>query len=100
MPTIAQIQERVAASYGLRVRLMWSDARGRKVTGPRQIAMFIARDLTGQSYPAIGIAFGGRHYSTVMHAVDSVTDRMENDEAFRSVVRGLVASLEAPVDAL
>lgn len=99
MATIAQIQERVAASYRLRVRVMWSDARG-EAAGPRQIAMFIARDLTGQTYADIGRAFGGRHYSTVMHAVDSVNARMLHDETFRETVRDLVTSLEAQVDVI
>lgn len=88
-----QIQELVAVSYGLHPRHMMSSERGRSISWPRQIAMYLTRELTKRSLPCIGTAFGHRHHTTVIHAIRAVEKRMLNDplakadvEAFRKAL--------------
>jgi chromosomal replication initiator protein len=70
--TIARIQETVARHYGIDVCYMKSAQRGRDVARPRQIAMFLAKELTPKSLPCIGKHFGNRDHTTVMHAIKRV----------------------------
>jgi chromosomal replication initiator protein len=73
------IQKRVAAHYGVRVSEMFSARRARNIARPRQIAMYLAKNLTSLSYPEIGRQFGGRDHTTVMHAVKTVENLMKSD---------------------
>jgi hypothetical protein len=66
---VRDIQEIVCAFYGIDVAVMLSPRRPRRFARPRQIAMFLARELTPRSYPDIGSYFGGRDHTTVLHAV-------------------------------
>jgi chromosomal replication initiator protein len=72
--TIARIQEVVSRHYGIDVRYMKSAQRGRDVARPRQIAMFLAKELTPKSLPCIGQHFGNRDHTTVMHAIKRVNE--------------------------
>lgn len=86
--TIARIQEVVAAYYGLEPDDLAGQSRKWDVAHPRQVAMYLAREQTGQSLPCIGKRFGGRDHSTVIHAVREVRKRMSADNAvFRDVQR-------------
>ena len=67
--TIDDIQKRVAAHYNIRLADMHSARRARAVARPRQVAMYLAKQLTSRSLPEIGRKFGGRDHTTVMHAV-------------------------------
>jgi chromosomal replication initiator protein len=78
-PSIAQVQAAVAEHFGLSVAQLTSSTRTAKVAWPRQIAIHLARDLTGASLPSIGKAFGGRNHATVLHACKRVSERMKND---------------------
>ncbi|MGB1684227.1 MAG: chromosomal replication initiator protein DnaA [Candidatus Puniceispirillaceae bacterium] len=73
------IQKRVAAHYGVRVSEMFSARRARNIARPRQIAMYLAKNLTSLSYPEIGRQFGGRDHTTVMHAVKTIENLMKGD---------------------
>ena len=73
------IQKRVAAHYGVRVSEMFSARRARNIARPRQIAMYLAKNLTSLSYPEIGRQFGGRDHTTVMHAVKTIENLMKSD---------------------
>ena len=73
------IQKRVAAHYGVRVSEMFSARRARSIARPRQIAMYLAKNLTSLSYPEIGRQFGGRDHTTVMHAVKTVENLTKSD---------------------
>lgn len=75
-PRIAEIQESVSRYYGLSLLDMRSARRSRSVAHPRQIAMFLARELTPRSLPEIGKYFGDRDHSTVIHAIRAVSKRM------------------------
>ena len=73
------IQKRVAAHYGVRVSEMFSARRARNIARPRQIAMYLAKNLTSLSYPEIGRQFGGRDHTTVMHGVKTIENLMKSD---------------------
>ena len=91
--TIESIQKRVADHFDLRQADMTSKRRPEHIAFPRQIAMFLARSLTGSSLNTIGEAFGGRDHGTVLHACRLVKDRMEVDESVRQVVSFLERQL-------
>ncbi|TVQ85508.1 MAG: chromosomal replication initiator protein DnaA [Micavibrio sp.] len=77
--TIDEIQRKVAEHYNLRLTDMHSSRRARNVARPRQIAMYLAKQLTARSLPEIGRKFGGRDHTTVMHAVRKVEELIEQD---------------------
>ena len=79
-PTIAEIQMTVADRFGLTVEQLVSSSRAAKVNWPRQLAIQLARDLTGASLPAIGREFGGRNHATVLHACKRVSERLKTDQ--------------------
>jgi chromosomal replication initiator protein len=84
--TIKRIQATVAAHYDIPAYEMVSARRAREVAHPRQVAMFLTRELTPKSLPDIGRYFGGRDHTTVMHALAAVTERMSiNDEIAEDV---------------
>ena len=92
--TIEEIQKRVAAHFNIRVSDMHSARRARSVARPRQVAMYLAKQLTSRSLPEIGRKFGGRDHTTVMHAVRKVDELREGDAAFAEDVELLRRMLE------
>jgi chromosomal replication initiator protein len=72
--TIEDIQRKVAEHYGLRMADMVSARRARAVARPRQVAMYLAKQLTPRSLPEIGRKFGGRDHTTVMHAIRRIEE--------------------------
>jgi chromosomal replication initiator protein len=93
--TIPLIKERVAKQYGISVKELEAQRRDQRVTLPRQIAMYIAWQLTGSSLPQIARDFGKKDHTTAMYARDKIADMMEADEAFRNKVRTLVAQIQS-----
>jgi chromosomal replication initiator protein len=87
------IQKRVAEHFDIRLADMVSRRRPEHIAFPRQIAMFLARQMTESSLNAIGEAFGGRDHGTVLHACRLVKDRMEVDANVRQVVHFLEKQL-------
>lgn len=81
-PSIADIQSVVAAYYGITIAELISPARFSRLVIPRQLAMFLARELTGQSLNQIGAAFGGRNHTTVVHSCVQVVQRLNNNGQF------------------
>ena len=77
--SIDDIQKQVAAHFNIRVADMFSARRARQIARPRQIAMFLAKNLTSLSYPEIGRQFGNRDHTTIMHAVRKIEEWMEAD---------------------
>jgi len=92
--TIDAIQESVADYFGLRASDLRTKSNARRITRPRQIAMFLSKKLTNHSLPEIGRAFGGKHHSTVIHSVRKVEYDCEKDERTRQVVQTLLEALE------
>jgi chromosomal replication initiator protein len=80
--TIDEIQRQVAAHYNIRVTDMSSARRSRSVARPRQVAMYLCKQLTPRSLPEIGRKFGGRDHTTVMHAVRKVEELRGQDSTF------------------
>jgi chromosomal replication initiator protein len=93
--TIDEIQKRVAEHYNLRISDMGSARRARAVARPRQVAMYLAKQLTSRSLPEIGKKFGNRDHTTVMHAVTRVTELMGTDAGFAEDVELLRKMLES-----
>jgi chromosomal replication initiator protein len=92
--TIEDIQRRVADHYNIRLADMSSPRRARAVARPRQVAMYLAKQLTTRSLPEIGRKFGGRDHTTVMHAVRKVEELKTNDEILEEDIQRLRRSLE------
>jgi chromosomal replication initiator protein len=90
---IEAIQKRVAEHYDIRLADMTSKRRPESIAFPRQVAMFLARQLTESSLNTIGEKFGGRDHGTVLHACRQVKDRMETDPNVRQVVSYLEKQL-------
>ncbi len=93
--TIDEIQKRVAEHYHMRLSEMSSARRARSVARPRQVAMYLSKQLTSRSLPEIGRKFGNRDHTTVMHACSRVTEIMGKDSAFADDVELLRRLLES-----
>jgi chromosomal replication initiator protein len=91
--SIDLIQKRVAEHFDIRLADMTSKRRPENIAFPRQIAMYLARQMTESSLNTIGEAFGGRDHGTVLHACRLVKDRMEVDSQVRQVVHYLEKQL-------
>ncbi|WP_159723119.1 chromosomal replication initiator protein DnaA [Enterococcus sp. CSURQ0835] len=81
--TIEQIQEVVAKYYHLQVKDLKGKKRVKMIVVPRQIAMYLARELTDSSLPKIGKAFGGKDHTTVMHACDKIEHLVKSDSEIK-----------------
>ncbi len=93
--TIEEIQKRVAEYYNIKVAEMSSARRAQMVARPRQVAMYLAKQLTSRSLPEIGRKFGNRDHTTVMHAVKRVDQLRSTDVGFAEDVELLRRMLEA-----
>ncbi|GAB4175319.1 MAG: chromosomal replication initiator protein DnaA [Thalassobaculales bacterium] len=93
--TIEDIQKRVAEHFNIKPAEMHSARRARAVARPRQVAMYLAKQLTSRSLPEIGRKFGNRDHTTVMHAVKKVEELRQSDAAFAEDVEMLRRMLEA-----
>ena len=93
--TIEEIQKRVSAHFNVRIADMHSARRARAVARPRQVAMYLSKQLTSRSLPEIGRKFGGRDHTTVMHAVRKVEELKATDASFAEDVELLRRMLEA-----
>ena len=92
--TIEQIQRKVAEHFDVRLADMTSKRRPANIAFPRQVAMFLSRELTNSSLSDIGDAFGGKDHGTVIHACKLVKRRIEEDEQTRHVIRLLDSQLQ------
>jgi chromosomal replication initiator protein len=95
LPTIDRIQDVVARRWGVTAEQLRSKARIKTLVIPRQIAMYLARDLLQMQLMEIGHAFGGRDHSTVIHSVDKVQRQMSRDRGFRDRIESARAELVA-----
>ena len=92
--TIEQIQRKVAEHFDVRLADMTSKRRPANIAFPRQVAMFLSRELTNCSLSDIGDAFGGKDHGTVIHACKLVKRRIEEHEQTRHVIRLLDSQLQ------
>jgi chromosomal replication initiator protein len=93
--TIDEIQRRVAEHYNMRIHDMVSARRARAVARPRQVAMYLAKQLTSRSLPEIGKKFGNRDHTTVMHACARIQELIKADNSFAEDVNMLKKMLES-----
>ncbi|HKT16858.1 MAG TPA: chromosomal replication initiator protein DnaA [Stellaceae bacterium] len=93
--TIDEIQKRVAEHYNIRLADMHSARRARAVARPRQVAMYLCKQLTPRSLPEIGRKFGGRDHTTVMHAVRKIEELRASDRAMAEDIELLRRMLES-----
>jgi chromosomal replication initiator protein len=92
--TIEQIQRKVAEHFDVRLADMTSKRRPANIAFPRQIAMYLARELTKMSLNEIGDAFGGRDHGTVLHACKLVKRRMKEQDSIRQTISFIDSSLK------
>ncbi len=92
--TIEQIQRRVAEHFDVRLADMTSKRRPANIAFPRQVAMYLARELTKASLNEIGEAFGGRDHGTVLHACKLVKKRMKEQDSIRQTISFIDSSLQ------
>jgi chromosomal replication initiator protein len=92
--TIEQIQRRVAEHFDVRLADMTSKRRPANIAFPRQIAMYLARELTKASLNEIGDAFGGRDHGTVLHACKLVKRRMQEQDNIRQTISFIDSALQ------
>jgi chromosomal replication initiator protein len=92
--SITEIQEATCRHFGLSSDELLSSARTARIAWPRQVAMYLARELTDASLPAIGREFGGRDHTTVLHACRRTSARLASDDASREAVEKLCETLD------
>ena len=93
--TIDEIQRRVAEHFNIKMAEMTSSRRARAVARPRQVAMYLSKQLTSRSLPEIGRKFGGRDHTTVIHAVKKIEELIESDSALAEDVELLRRMLQS-----
>ena len=93
--TIEEIQKKVAEHFNIRLSDMSSPRRARAVARPRQIAMYLSKQLTSRSLPEIGRTFGGRDHTTVMHAVSRIEALKLEDNIMADDLELLKRNLES-----
>jgi chromosomal replication initiator protein len=93
--TIDAIQKLVAEQFGLRVNEIKAKNNARAVVYPRQIAMYIAKQLTEASLPEIGRQFGGKHHTTVLHSIGKIEETRKSDKDLNRMLNKLTETLTA-----
>ena len=92
--TIDLIQRRVVEYFDIRMSDMRAKKRTQAVVFPRQIAMYLVRDLTEHSLPEIGEYFGGRDHTTILHAYNKIKDQLQKDQKLKGVLGVLVNNIK------
>jgi chromosomal replication initiator protein len=91
--TIEAIQRAVAEQFGMRVAELKQKNNSRQIVVPRQIAMYLAKQMTEASLPEIGRQFGGKHHTTVMHSIAKIDEQRRNDKDLNRTVNKLMETL-------
>ncbi|HEV7163478.1 MAG TPA: chromosomal replication initiator protein DnaA [Solirubrobacteraceae bacterium] len=94
--SVGEIQQATCELFEITLEELLSSSRTSRISWPRQLAMYLARELTGESLPAIGRHFGGRDHTTVMHACRRTSARIDSDESSRELVEKLCEALDSP----
>jgi chromosomal replication initiator protein len=96
--TVSVIQKHVADYFNLTITDLTSKVRSKDIVRARQIAMYLARELTPLSLPKIGESFGNRDHSTVMHSCDKVKSSLTEDEDIKNVINILISNIKNSQD--
>jgi chromosomal replication initiator protein len=94
--TVAEIQSATCEHFGLTQEELLSSGRTARLAWPRQVAMYLSRELTGESLPALGRQFGGRDHTTILNAWRRASARIADDDAAREAVEKLCKALDDP----
>jgi chromosomal replication initiator protein len=89
--TVDNIIKAVATYYGLKPNDIKSPRRHKQLASPRAIAMYLSRQHTKDSYPDLGRAFGGKHHTTVISAVEKIAERVKDDQSLRGEIHAIEA---------
>jgi chromosomal replication initiator protein len=92
--TMHDIQQKVGEFYGLKIEDFKARKRTKTVAFPRQVAMYLSRELTDYSLPKIGEAFGGRDHTTVIHAHDKITVQLKNDQDLYKIINSIAEKIK------
>lgn len=92
--TVNLIKDIVSKNYKIKLEDFDSKKRTRAIAYPRQIAMYLTRELTDLSLPKIGDEFGGRDHTTVIHACDKINTELENNEDLKRKIEGIIKELK------
>lgn len=92
--TVEEIQRLVAEYFDISVDLLRAKTRKQEIVNARQIAMYLAKDLTNSSLKTIGLNFGGRDHSTVIHACQTVDEQISVDAKFKSTIESITKKIE------
>jgi chromosomal replication initiator protein len=92
--TIEAIQKRVGEEYGLRTQDLKMRSNSKAIAFPRQVAMFLVKQLTQASLPEIGRQFGGKHHTTVLHSINKIEALRKNDKDLHRTLNRLLDSFE------
>jgi len=90
--TIEQIQKRVGEHFGLRAQDLKIRSNSKVIAYPRQVAMFIVKQLTSASLPEIGKQFGGKHHTTVLHSINKIEALRQVDKDLNKTINRLLDS--------
>ena len=91
--TIEAIQRAVAEHFGMRVAELKQKNNSRQIVVPRQIAMYLAKQMTEASLPEIGRQFGGKHHTTVMHSISKIDEQRRTDKDLNRTINKLMETL-------
>jgi len=92
--TIEAVQKAVAERYGLKLSQLKEKSNRKEIVVPRQVAMFLVKELTKASLPEIGRAFGGKHHTTVIHSIARTTEQKANDPDLNRLINSILDSFE------
>jgi chromosomal replication initiator protein len=92
--SIERIQELVSDRFGLSLDELCGDKRSQNIVYPRQVAMYLSRELTDSSLPKIGKQFGGRDHTTVIHATSKIARMIREDRDVYNLVQELTARIK------
>jgi chromosomal replication initiator protein len=90
--TIEQIQKRVSEVFGLRAQDLKMRSNSKVISYPRQVAMFVVKQLTSASLPEIGRQFGGKHHTTVLHSINKIEGLRQSDKDLNKIINRLLDS--------
>jgi chromosomal replication initiator protein len=94
--SVERIQETVVERFGISMQELTGDRRSQSIVYPRQVAMYLCRELTDSSLPKIGKKFGGRDHTTVIHATSKIAKLIQEDRSVYNLVQELTARIKQP----
>ncbi|MDE3198251.1 MAG: chromosomal replication initiator protein DnaA [Acidobacteriota bacterium] len=92
--TIEAVQKAVAEKYGIKPSQLREKSNRREIVAPRQVAMYLAKELTKASLPEIGRAFGGKHHTTVIHSIARTAEQKGSDPDLNKLINSVLDSFE------